>query len=434
MTSRLRFTRLWCQLATALVFALLAWALRDWGRYPICQNDELNWVGIAQQLDQGTQWPVSGPAFIQTVRELSWQLQTSHARSISLIGIGSVFVAVLLLLWGYRKLALAGIAATLASLALSSYFWAPLLEARPQQWGQVLVFCGTICCWLWLHRRGGMAFFLVLPLIAFTHILSHAILLWLCGVLVLADYFENRPLTRRHLAVLLALLLSLATYLWPAGPYAAMLRDVEEHHLRRLLVLGPQIGGALLLAGLAAVWAQRQWHWRPAWSQAVARTVLQRKTSARLSALAIIITALALQATLLPTAAWQPYGGSVWLFVWCQTGNLLFAAFLVVGLHHFIDGLLAQALDPLMGRLVVWVLVALGGLSVVAIGASWWLLDTNWFLRVLNYGLLFAAIVAAMGMQRVLATRAAPLAYALIPLGGLASLVFVLRPPGLLGC
>ncbi|GAB2479607.1 hypothetical protein GCM10027082_33150 [Comamonas humi] len=424
----------WPGLATALAFALLALALRSWGSYPICHNDEVNWIGIARQLDQGQPWPVSGPAFIQAVRELAWQLQTSHAQAISLIGIGGVFVAVLLLLWGYRRLALAGTAATLAMLALSSYFWAPLLEARPQQWGQILVFCGTICCWLWLHRRGGTAFFLVLPLIAFTHILSHAILLWLCSVLVLADYAENRPLTRRHLAVLLALLFSLLTYLWPGGPYAVMLQDVEQNHLHRLLVWAPQIGGALLLAGLIAIGVQRQWHWRPAWSQALARTMLQRKTAARLSALAIILTALALQAILLPTAAWRPYGGSVWLFIWCQTGNVLFAAFFVLGLHHFIQGLLAQELDPLMGRLLVWVLVALGALSLVAVVASWWLLDTNWFLRVLNYGLLFAAIVAALGLQRLRITRAAPLAYALLPLGCLASLVFVLRPPWLLGC
>lgn len=424
----------WGSVAVALAFALLAWVLRAWGGYPICQNDEVNWIGIARQLDQGTPWPVSGPAFIQAVREVSAQLETSHARSISRVGIGGVFLGVLLLLWGYRQLALVGTTATLAALALSSYFWAPLLEARPQQWGQILVFCGAICCWLWLHRRGGAAFFLILPLIALTHILSHAILLWLCSVLVLADYFENRPLTRRHLAVLLALLFSLATYWWPGGPYAAMLRDVEENHLRRLLVLAPEIGGVLLLAGLAAVGVQRHWRWRPAWHHAVARAVLQRKTAARLSVLTVIMIALVLQATLLPAAAWRPYGGSAWLFMWCQTGNLLFAAFLVVGLHHFINGLLAQALNPLMGRFVIWILVALGALSVVAIGASWWMLDTNWFLRVLNYGLLFAALVAAMGMQRVLRSRVAPWTYLLMVMGGLASLVSVLRPPVLLGC
>ena len=118
-------------LVVALAFATLAWVLRTWGSYPICHNDEVNWIGIAQQLDAGVRWPVSGPIFIYTVRRLSEQLQVSHAQSISLLGIGGVFVSVLLLLWGYRKLALAGSAAILAALALSSYFWPPLIESRP---------------------------------------------------------------------------------------------------------------------------------------------------------------------------------------------------------------------------------------------------------------------------------------------------------------
>ena len=421
-------------LASALGFALLAWALRSLGGYPICNNDEVNWIGIAQQLDQGNPWPVSGPAFIYTVRELTIQLQTSHDRSIAWLGIAGVFGAVLLLCWGYRKLALAGTGATMAALALSSYFWAPLIEARPQQWGQILVFCGTICCWLWLHRRGGVAFFLVLPMVALTHILSHAILLCLCGVLVLSEYVENRPFTRRHLVILVVMLLSLAPYFWPEGPYAHMLRDVQDNHLRRLLVMAPQIGGALLSVVVVAIVVQRRWYWRPAWSERVARAVLRRKANMRLAVLLVIMAALVLQATMLPHVAWQPYGGSVWAFLLYQTGNLMFVAFLVVGLHHFVDGLTSRSVDPVMGRFLIWVLVGFASLSVIAISASWWLLDTNWLLRLINYALLYAAIIAGMGMQRVLATRVAPLAYVLVPLGMMASLIFTLRPPGLIGC
>ena len=139
-------------------------------------------------------WPVSGPAFIHTVRKLSEQLQFSHAHSISLVGVGGVFVSVLLLLWGYRKLALTGSGGILVGLALSSYFGAPLMESRPQQWGQMLVFLGVICAWLWLHRQGGWAFFLIVPCIAVTHILSHAILVFVCGMLVIARFSGKTPI------------------------------------------------------------------------------------------------------------------------------------------------------------------------------------------------------------------------------------------------
>ncbi len=79
--------------AAALVFALLAWVLRSSGSYPICHNDEGNWISIAHQLDAGVRWPVSGPAFIHTVRTLSEKLQFSHAHSISVVGVGGVFVS-----------------------------------------------------------------------------------------------------------------------------------------------------------------------------------------------------------------------------------------------------------------------------------------------------------------------------------------------------
>ena len=51
-------------LGIGLVVAVMAWVMRTYGRYPICHNDEINWIDIARQLDGGVRWPVSGPAFI----------------------------------------------------------------------------------------------------------------------------------------------------------------------------------------------------------------------------------------------------------------------------------------------------------------------------------------------------------------------------------
>ena len=53
MRRRLLGRETWMALVLALAFATLAWVLRAWGRYPICHNDEVNWIGIAQQLDAG---------------------------------------------------------------------------------------------------------------------------------------------------------------------------------------------------------------------------------------------------------------------------------------------------------------------------------------------------------------------------------------------
>lgn len=420
--------------AIALGFALLAWMLRAYAGYPACNYDEAHWLAIARTVDEGVDWPVSGPAFLYLIRTLANGSGLGYPAMFNAAGVGGVLAAILALLWGYRRLAPTGAGMVLAALALSSYFWAPLLEARPQQWGQVLVLCGALGCWLWLQRRGGWFWFLLLPVTALTHILSHAILLWLCSVLVLADYFEGKPFTRRQAAAGLALLSSLAVYLWPEGPYSAMLFDIVHVHLRRMLGFIPALGAAALAACMLVAVLRRRWHWRAEWSQSAGHLLLRHRAAAHACALLLIAAALALQAWLLPAHAWQPYGGSAWRFLLFQSGNLLFAAFFALGVPPFITLLLEGRGEPLMGRFLVWCLLAFGILGTAAIIASAWLLDTNWFLRLLNYGLLFAGPIAAMGIAQAMASPRAAWPILLIPLGCLASLLFTVRPLGILGC
>lgn len=421
-------------LMAGLVFAAAAWAMRFYGRYPVCHNDEANWIDIARQLDMGVDWPVSGPVFIGVLRELSKGIQITHAQSISLLGIGCVFLSVWLLLWGYRKLALATPYMVLVALALSSYFWAPLIESRPQQWGQILVFTGVICAWLWMHRQGGWLFFVVVPCVAATHILSHAILVFLSTTLVLADFLDRRPLTRRHLIILLVLLLSLGIYLLPHGPYAAMLVDLEKAQFRRILAGGRYILLLPILLCVCVVVAQRYCHWCPNWTDTIAHTLERQRTAIALSLLCVVFMTLAMQAYLLPAEAWLPYKGSILRFVLVQLGNLMFAGFFVAGIFQLVSGIRSGRFAPSMGRLLVLLLIALGLLSCLSITASWWMLHTNWFLRVLNYGIFFAAIVSAIGIQASTQRWPHYARWALLAVGCLASVIAVVRPPDILGC
>ena len=425
---------LFCSVGVGLIFVVIAIALRFFAGYPICPNDEASWIYIAGQLDRGVHWPVSGPAFIETARELSRQIGGDHARTIPLLGIIGVFVAISSLVWGYRKFNMVSASQVLITLSLSSYFWAPLMEARPQQWGQVLVFLGVISGWCWLHRKGGWLFFLVIPVISVTHILSHAVLAFLCGMLVMADFAEKRPLTKRHLCFLLVVLLSLAVYVLPQGPYAAMLADVEHVQLKQLSLGRPYLAILLSIAAVVAVFLQPKWHWRPNFTNVVAQGLVRRRTATGLSILCVVFTAIAMQAYLLPAEAWLPYGGSWRRFLLFQVGNLMFAGFFIAGIYSLIEGLQTKRFDPMMGRLLIWILIALGLLSLLSIGASWWLLHTNWFLRILNYGIFFAAIVAAIGIDRLTKNWPTLIKYALLGVGISASLLAVVRPPQLLGC
>ena len=139
-------------------------------------------------------------------------------------------------------------------------------------------------------------------------------------MLVIADFMEKRPLTRRHLGLLLFVVASMGVYAWPHGPYAAMLADLEQAHLKRLLQAGPYLMAVPLLGGVALMWVQRKWHWRPSWADAVAASLERRRTAVGLGLLCIVFTALAMQAYLLPAQAWLPYGGSWLRFVFFQRG------------------------------------------------------------------------------------------------------------------
>lgn len=418
----------------ALVFTFCAISVRFFWGYPRCQNDELNWVQIAHNLDSGHDWPVSGPSFIYVLRNLREQTQMHYRDLISGLGIVSVFIGSLLIILGYSRLRIAKPGLTLVALALSSYFWVPLLEARPQQWGQILVFLGAISAWLWLHKRGGWLFFPILLLVSVTHILSHAILVFVCTTLALADYFENHPLTRRHAILIACMLASLMVYVLPAGPYQTMLRDIEQNHLRRLLSIIPYLA-AMVLAGIFTVMALKpRLHWREHWSRATIGYALTHENVICIALLCIFFVIMAVQATVLPSASWLPYGGSISTFLVFQAGNLVFAVLFARGTFAFLRAITHQQIEILSARMVIWSLLSFAILGCAILAASFFLLDTNWLLRLINYAILFAAPIAALGLAEIHIFRQYRILQAMaLPLF-VVSICQAVRPEGFLGC
>ncbi|QIL81637.1 hypothetical protein G7047_18250 [Diaphorobacter sp. HDW4A] len=418
----------------ALIFTVCAVSVRLFWGYPRCQNDELNWVQIARNIDAGRDWPVSGPFFMFVLRELKSLTAMGYVQLISGLGVFSVFVGTLLIILGYSRLRITRPGITLAALALSSYFWVPLLEARPQQWGQILVFIGTIAAWLWLHRRGGWLIFPVLVLISFSHILSHAILVFVCTALTLADYFENRPLTKRHAILLACSLLSLVVYILPNGPYQTMLRDIEQNHLHRLLVAAPWLAAGMILAILGIMLFKPRLHWRAHWSRHTMEYALTHQKIICAGLLVVFFIAMSVQASVLPSASWLPYGGSIWIFVVFQTGNLVFASLFVLGLFAFFRATSHQEIETFHARLITWTLLSFGVLGLLTLIGSFWMRDTNWLLRLINYAILFAAPIAAMGLGSIRLLKKHPTLYILLAPLFVVSICQAVRPDGYLGC
>lgn len=314
-------------LVLAAFFASTSMVFRFIFEYPICHNDEHNWLTITESLDRGIDWPVSGPAFIAMLRETSRFLGVNYANAMPWLGVSSSFIVVCGLFFGYRVLGLASQLPIFLVLMLSSYFWAPLLEARPQQLGQLLVFWGAISSWLWLQRReGGWVFFLIIVCIAFTHILSHAILVLLCTTLVFADWMQKRLGNHRHLAAILCIALSLGVYIWPAGPYEFMLTDLRDAHFKKLHLIH--------LATLAATVATGFYTFKFIFyrlsrdkTNAIVDFLNNHLKLFTCSLVLVLIFLLTIQAYILPAQAWLPYQGSWPRFIVYQIGNITFATF-----------------------------------------------------------------------------------------------------------
>lgn len=393
------------QVLVMLAAAMSAVLARWWGGYPNCPTDELNWAHIAHQLDQGVHWPVSGPLHVALLRMLAGSLRLDYRQTLALMGVLFVPLAMLVMTWRYRRMGVTPLRMSLLALCLSSYFWAALIESRPQQWGQVLVLLGGTSLWLFLSRRGPwLVYAATLVLTAFTHILSFALLvmlsLWLMGY-----FFLLREISLRALAACLAALaLSALVFVVPGSPYQAMLHDIAQHHLR---------GNGWRIAGLAAlgmvalgvflVQRNRMRHSLLPWFEQRLRRARARPVLFGLGTLAVVAGVLSLQAAILPADAWRPYGGSVPRFVLSQTGNLAFAGLVVAG---WID-VVTRADAP--ASLRAFAVMGLGWAVIAALllATSMFLLDTNWLLRVLNYAILFGAPLAAVPLATLLRHRPA---------------------------
>lgn len=401
--------------------------------YPICKNDEFNWLFIASQLDEGVFWPVSGPLFMAIMREASQQLNMSYASVMPWLGLSGSFALVCGLCWGYCKLGIIHPWKILITLALSSYFWAPLLEARPQQWGQLLVFLGSISTWLWLQqRRGGWTLLPIMACVGFTHILSHVILLCICAALVFIDLAIKRTGNYRHFVVVLVATVSTGVYFWPAGPYAAMLVDLSQVHLKGLYLTHiALLATPLILASIACVCLFRCRGRQPA---KIATDFFEKYFRVIIGILAAFcILLLIVQAYLLPAQAWLPYQGSWIKFIAFQIGNLTFAGISMIGLYGLYVGLRQRQLDLAMGWFTAWILICFAILGMATVALSFWMHDTNWFLRLINYGILFAAIPAAIGFDML--KQKFKIGTALVwCISFFASLISVVRPQSLLSC
>jgi len=406
--------------AAGIVPALVS---RWWLGYPRCPSDERNWLAILERLDQGVDWPVSGPGFVWGVRRLARATGLDYGEMLPLLAVFGAAAIPLALLHLYRRAGLSpeGAAGSAALLLASSYFLGPLLEARPQQWGMVLVLLVLLgyrrmerrpvppVVGLFLLGYGGLFLY---------HILSFMILNGLLGIHVALNWICGRRPGRPELWWLAGAAGALAVLLSDGGPYRVMLQDLRQYHFRHLSWPLPVAGLSVLVAALVSL-RRRRFRIRfprPQWGL---RGFL-------LVGAGVLLFAGTLQAWFAPPQYLAAYQGSPWRFLLVQSGNLVFGLCFVWGAWQVVE----RGGDwPFFFRAALYAM-ALGALVLLL---SPWLGDKNGMIRIMNYWMLPAAPVAWAGLGRMppALRRVVVLGW---PLWLGASLLHVTRPPWMLGC
>ena len=391
--------------------------------YPRCPGDEGNWALILQWLDQGIAWPVSGPGFVWVVQQLSLAMGWGHDFSLALLGMLAA-AAIPMLLYGlYRYSGLQSRAAAggVAWLMVSSYFLGPLLEARPQQWGMILLLMSLLTFQRLEVRLNPLTsglFLMAYGLLFFVHILSFMVLNGLLAIQLFLVWVHGGriwPAAVIWLAVVGLAAIGLAV---EAGPYRIMMQDMRHFHFRDLSWWGLV---AVMPLAIAAVFVVRR-------SKPLVMFHIANLSMGRLLLLGggALLLAGGLQALLAPPQYLAAYQGDLWRFLLVQGGNLIFALCFVCGLWKAATERISEPvfLSAALGMMVLGALVLF---------LSPWLGDKNGMIRIINYWMLFAAPVAWEG----LGTMPARVRQGLVlswPFWVAISLFHVTKPAWLLGC
>jgi len=428
---RLVFLLPYCALlATGLV---LAWMMRRVGGYPNCPSDEHNWTLIADQVSNGVQWPVSGPLHFGLVQTLAGIGGWEFGQVLVMMGIVSVPILLGIIAIAYTRLGVGKPINVVVVLACSSYFLAPLIESRPQQWGQVLVLLGLVLSWRAMNRLGSWWHFaVVLLVVASLHILSFAVLVTCTLVVWAILYLLYQTSLSDGFKLSACILLGLLVFVIPGGPYTSMLEDLWHNHLQ----LSGQRGAflVLLLTSFTICLTLLLGPWRRSiktWLTFAWLAMCRQSPWIWLCFLLVAFGALLMQTFLLPSEAWLPYGHFSSIFWFSQSGNLLFMALGATGFSISARDALHHGKPDPLARACVILTLAVCAVALLALLLSFWMRDNNWMLRVINYGIFFPAVFASLALQRI---RSTAIRWGLCLLAISISTVSVIRPPGLYYC
>ena len=358
-------------------------------------SDEALYVSLIKEVSNGMEPPISGPGFVYLILLINsisgWPIEEITA-TFGLF-IGSVFLLVLYFVYkesmGSREEAVYSCVLILCT----SYLLWPMIEARPQQLGMLLVLIGGYFYHTYLSKGKYLVPLIILCLFTFIfHILSFLILMGLVILLWWFHYLDDRANLKEVIWPAFVLISGVVIFIGPFSIYSSMNKGViwmlrksdlnfmqNSHFLVIILII------SILIAVPLTRYLKKK-------KIIVKLRDLGKKHVGKIMLFIIValIIVLTVQFILNNDIHSKKYRGSLLFFILFQLGNIFFGAlFLKAYFKSIKDG---RFDDPFFRFASI---IMLMGMVSLFLSLFLPLNFNNWMIRMINYWTVFAAPMAS---------------------------------------
>ncbi|MGA1792612.1 MAG: hypothetical protein ACMUHM_01545 [Thermoplasmatota archaeon] len=398
----------------------------------IAPSDEALYVDLAADVTAGQDAPTSGPGFLYAVLLVcsmtGWPVENIIA--ISGLLLGSAYPLIIYLIYRKHMASREEAVFSLIFIFSTSYLLWPMIEARPQQAGMLLVLVGGLLYHLYLDKGKHMAPVILICLFTFFwHVLSFLILMGLIFLLWWFAFLEDRTNIRKIVWPFIISIFGLFIFIAPIPLYSGMYGGIRYtlDHSSLSIIRNRYFLTAFIVVSLPVLVLLTRYLKKIDIVDRLKRTGVKYSKILMIIFISILILGLCLQFYLNREIHIEKYRGSFLLFLILQSGNFFFGAMFMIGFFRSMGNNNFQ--DPYFRSVIMLMLIGIGSL-VISIFLP--IHFNNWAIRMINYWTLFAAPLVARQVL-IMDPKWRKVLILILPLFIVLSLINISRDPTILG-
>jgi hypothetical protein len=390
---------------------------------PLPFGDEKAYAKIIEIYQKDSSHPISGPGYIDIITSISRLTSLTFQEASLYLSILISAAGLLIIYFMYKKQTKDELFSALSIILLitTSYFIYPLIEARPQQLGIILVFFGSLLfnnCIQSRNAKSKILFSIVFLFTFYYHILSFVILSAIVFFLFFWEKLNKKAAFKDIIIPSILFIICSFLYFLPGSPYERNKQDIINTSIGLWSNITLKNSAIIALATLSLI--------------IIIFLFLKylsgfekekvKKIKFFLLSFVISILALAIQFYLNYKEYLYFYKGSIAYFLFFQVSNIIFGVFYLLGVKDILDNSKKQDIF-FKGSIILLIIGIIIILPSVFLDSRL----NNILIRILNYLTLFAAPIAAISLRKLIKNKT--LAIVLLPIMIIISLINASRNP-----